>query len=155
MCVRSTKYHFSSFSINIHFVISRAAGRIKRLKLIVSTSNSNDTSSLKSIGGRINRVPHENNVGGSIAASMSATAKFRRERSRVLNTLETDGSKIKSIPSIVTIPIVVEESNPDDLESTQKEETKIREKEEQFQILPYATALTIGGLVIGFGASII
>jgi hypothetical protein len=86
---------------------------------------------------------------------MSATAKFRRERSRVLNTLETDGSKIKSIPSIVTIPIVVEESNPDDLESTQKEETKIREKEEQFQILPYATALTIGGLVIGFGASII
>ena len=51
------------------FMFSRSGGRIKRVKPKVLASKSDGTLNLKSIGGRINRVPFENNVGGSVAVS--------------------------------------------------------------------------------------
>ena len=88
-------------------------------------------------------------------ASMSATSKFRRERSRELNKLETHETKVKSFPSNVSIPIVVEEEiDPGDAESTRKKETKIPKKDkDKVQIQPYATILAIGGVAIGFSTS--
>ena len=89
---------------------------------------------------------------------MSATSKFRRERSRELNKVGGNEFLGKSIPSIVTIPIIREDIKSSEFESQQTEETKVNEavhQKEETEVdevgIPYTMLLAFGGIAIVYG----